>query len=122
MNKVRIAVIIAAVLFCFGYCPNSSATAQTQVRLEVLNPRGEIIPPPVFAPAARIVDFSDKKIAIYWNGKAGGNNFWDNVETLLKAKLPGIAIVRYSGPYDLGDVLAARIADETDGFLYGVGD
>ena len=41
---------------------------------------------------------------------------------ILKEKLPDTTILRYSGAFDLGDELAARMAGEVDAFLYGVGD
>jgi len=96
--------------------------ATRTVKLTVLNPRGEIAPPPIFAPQPRIPDLSGKKIGIYWNGKAGGNYFWNVIDQLLKEKLPAAAVVRYDGAYDLGDRLAAKMAKEVDVFLYGVGD
>jgi hypothetical protein len=92
------------------------------VLITVLNPRGEITPPPVSAPRRRIADLSGKKIGIYWNGKAGGNYFWNRVEKLLKERLPATTLVRFNGAYDIGDPLAARFSGEVDGFLYGVGD
>jgi hypothetical protein len=96
--------------------------ASSAVTITVLNPRGEITPPPLIAPSARIPDLANKKIAIYWNGKQGGDNFWSNVEALITLKLPNATVLRYSGPFDLGDAQAAKIAKETDAFLYGVGD
>ena len=92
------------------------------VTLEVLNPRGEIKPPPTFAPAPRITDLAGKKIGIYWNGKSGGNNFWDVAEELLKEKFPTATILRYKGPFDLGEKVAGTLAKEVDIFIYGVGD
>ena len=96
--------------------------AAAAVTLTVLNPQGEIVPPPLIVPSARIPDLTGRIIAIYWNGKEGGDNFWNGVETLLKLKLPNATVLRYNGPFDLGDAQAAKIARETDGFLYGVGD
>jgi hypothetical protein len=93
-----------------------------EVTLEVLSPRGEIIPPPILAPAPRVADLAGKKIGIYWNGKQGGNNFWDVVEELLKEKLPTARILRFRGPFDLGERLAGTLAKECDLFIYGVGD
>lgn len=93
-----------------------------ETALKVLNPRGEITLPPVAAPSGRLADLSGKKIGLYWNGKAGGNHFWNSVERLLKEKLPGSTILRYEGAFDLGDALAAKMARETDAFFYGVGD
>ena len=100
----------------------STTFAGAAVTLTVLNPRGEITPPPVAPPSARIADLTGKKIAIYWNGKAGGDNFWNNIEALVKEKLPNTLVLRYSGPFDIGDAQAAKIAKEADAFFYGVGD
>jgi hypothetical protein len=91
--------------------------AGAAVTLTVMNPRGEIGLPPIIPPSARIPDLIGWKIAIYWNGKAGGDNFWTNVESLVKQKLSGANVLRYCGTYDLGDSLAAKIAKESDAFL-----
>jgi len=96
--------------------------AGAAVTLTLLNPRGEIMPPPLIAPSARIPDLANRKIAIYWNGKEGGDNFWSDVEALIRLRLPNTTVLRYNGPFDLGDAQAAKIAKETDAFLYGVGD
>jgi hypothetical protein len=96
--------------------------AQAAATLTVMNPRGEITPPPVAPPSARIANLAGKKLAIYWNGKMGGDNFWNNVEALVKEKLPDTVILRYNGPFDLSDAQAAKIAKEADVFFYGVGD
>jgi hypothetical protein len=99
-----------------------AASAGAAVTLTVLNPRGEITFPPVAAPSTRMADLTGKRIAIYWNGKAGGDNFWSNIEALVKEKLPTAVVLRYNGPFDLGDAQAAKIAKEADAFFYGVGD
>ncbi len=96
--------------------------AHAAVTLEVLNPRGEIKALPSLAPSARVADLAGKKIGIYWIGKQGGNNFWDEVEVLLKAKFPRTQVVRYNGAFDLGADMAGKIAKECDAFIYGVGD
>ena len=100
----------------------SAMYADAAVTLTVLNPRGEITPPPLIAPSTRIPDLTGRKIAIYWNGKEGGDNFWSNIEEMIKLRLPNTTVVKYNGPFDLGDAQAAKIARETDAFLYGVGD
>jgi len=102
--------------------PVDSALAASQIALEVLNPRGEITLPPVSAPSRRIPSLKGKKIGLYWNEKPGGNHFWNSIEQLLKEKLPDTAVLRYSGAFDLGDDLAAKITKEVDAVLYGVGD
>lgn len=109
-------IVTAALILAVGCLTSGDVT------LEVLNPRGEIELPPVSAPGARITDLTGKKIGLYWNEKQGGNHFWNGIEQLLKQKLPETKVLRYSGAFDLGDELAAKIAKETDAFLYGVGD
>ena len=99
-----------------------AAPARGEVTLEVLNPRGEIAPTPIVVPSARLSTLAGKKVGIYWNSKAGGNNFWDVAEAELKKKAPGTTFVRYDGPFDPGDAKAAAMAKEVDGFFYGVGD
>ena len=113
---IGIFIITAALILAVGCLSSSDAT------LEVLNPRGEIELPPVSAPSARIADLTGKKVGLYWNEKQGGNHFWNGIERLLKEKLPETTILRYSGAFDIGDEKAAKIAKETDAFLYGVGD
>ncbi len=101
---------------------SGGAVSAQNVTLEVMNPRGEIPPPPHHAPAERVSDLDGKKIGIYWIGKAGGDNFWDGVEELLNERHPEATTVRYAGPFDLGDSEAARLAREVDTVFYGVGD
>jgi hypothetical protein len=118
--KKRTDWLLMRVFVVVGLCWVSPLLAE--VRLEVLNPRGEIKPPPTLAPAPRVTDLAGKKIGIYWNNKAGGNNFWDVIEELLREKFPTAKILRYEGPFDLGDRLAATLAKEVDTFVYGIGD
>jgi hypothetical protein len=105
-----------SMLITIGAIPSHAVT------LEVMNPRGEIPPPPFNAPAPRVGNLDGKRIGIYWIGKAGGNNFWDGVEELLNERYPNARTVRYEGPFDLGDARAAEIAREVDTLFYGVGD
>jgi hypothetical protein len=114
---------VMLLVFAFFACQavnNGSDTSE--VTLNLLNPRGEITLPPVSPPSKRIPDLRGKKIGLYWNEKPGGIHFWNGIEILLKRKLPDTTVLRYSGAFDLGDQMAARIVKETDAFLYGVGD
>jgi hypothetical protein len=113
--------LITGMLFVLG-CSAFNAGSPDTVSLEVMNPRAEIPPPPFSPPSPRVKELSGKKIGIYWLGKAGGDNFWDGVDELLKEKYPTATIVRYRGPFDLGDEMAARVSKEVDTVLYGVGD
>jgi hypothetical protein len=115
-NLILSSIVIAVFVLLAGYL------SAAEVKLQVLNPRGAITFPPVSAPSARIADLAGKKIGLYWNGKAGGDHFWNEIERQLREKLPKTEVVRYQGAFDLGDALAARITKETDAFFYGVGD
>jgi len=94
--KKRINLLLMVVSLLVTVCWVGPVAAQ--VSLELLNPRGEIKPPPTFAPTPRVTDLAGKRIGIYWNGKSGGNNFWDVVEEALKEKFPTATILRYKGP------------------------
>ena len=98
------------------------AAAAGAVTFRVLNPRGEIEPPPILAPTPRVAELAGKKIGLYWNGKGGTYVFFDTVEELLKEKFPTVTVLRYTGAFDPGDKLAAQIAKECDTFINGVGD
>src|SRR4030042_6679994 len=110
--KKRINWLLMGVALLVTFCWVGPVAAQ--VSLELLNPRGEIKPPPTFAPTPRVTDLAGKRIGIYWNGKSGGNNFWDVAEELLKEKFPTATILRYKGPFDLGEKTAGIVATEVD--------
>lgn len=96
--------------------------AAGSVTLKVLNPRGESDPPPNLAITGRVKDLAGKKIGLYWLGKPDGDVFFDRVQKLLEEKFPTATVLRYTGAFDIGDVLAAKVAKEVDTFVYGVGD
>ncbi len=98
------------------------ATVAGSVVFKVLNPRGEIEPPPSLAITPRLTELAGKKIALYSNGKGGTSVFFDTIEKLLKEKFPSTTVLRYTGAFDPGEILAARIAKECDAFIDGVGD
>jgi hypothetical protein len=90
--------------------------------LMVFNPRGEREAVPARGVSPRVAKLEGKRIGLYWNGKPDGDYFWDTIEELLKKKFPTARVLRYNGPGDLGETLAAKMAKEVDTFLYGVGD
>ena len=119
---IWVLMVIAGVSLLTGYWPISNLPAEAAVTLEVLNPRGEIEPPPTLAPKARVTDLAGKRVGLYWNGKVGTDVFFDTVETLLKEKFPTIKVLRYVGAFDPGDALATKMAKEVDTVINGVGD
>ncbi len=92
------------------------------ITLELLNPRGEIEPPPVFAPAPRVADLAGKKIGLYSNGKQGVDNLYTVIEELLKQKYPDVKTTRLTGAFEIRDDEASAWASEVDTFIYAVGD
>ena len=117
-------LLCAVLIFCgtMGIGQEASRSAGARVILEVLNPRGEIEPPPVSGLSARVQELDGKKIGLYDNGKDGFAEFLDEIERLLKEKLPTITVLRYNGAFDIGDVLARKMASEVDAFIYGSAD
>ena len=97
-------------------------TGKSGVELKVLHPRGERDPSQARGISPRMPELEGKRIGLYWNGKPDGDYFWDTIEELLKKRFPTSAVLRYNGPGDLGETLAAKMAKEVDTFLYGVGD
>src|SRR3990172_10344856 len=121
-NMNRLIKTMVTGIVCLPYLFAVAATKTDEVVIEVMDPRGEIPPPPFNAPAERISNLDGKTVGIYWIGKAGGDNFWDNVEALLNERYPNTKTKRYQGIFDLGDARAAEIAKEVDTVFYGVGD
>ena len=95
------------------------------IELKVVNPRGEIEPPPIFAPAPRLDTLSGKKIALVHNNKSGADTFLDAVEELLLKKYPDIEFIK---GYTTNPNLAREpefydeVAGKADGFIFGSGD
>jgi hypothetical protein len=100
----------------------SGSPSHGTVTLEVMNPRGVVVPPSVLPPTPRIAGLARKRIGLYWNGKAGADNLFDVTESLLKERFPTAEILRYEGPLEIGRPYADTIAKETDAVVYGVGD
>ena len=92
------------------------------VELEVLNPRGDIVPPPTHSPAPRISDLAGKRIGLYSNGKQGMDNFYAVIEELLKTRYPTSTITRLTGAFEIRDEDARVWVPEIDTFIYAVGD
>jgi hypothetical protein len=100
--------------------------AFAQVTLKVLNPRGEIEPPPVAGIRPRLRDLSGKRIALIDNTKAGARNFLNVVEELLKQRYP--TAIFLAPPKPEGRILQdtkewyPQVISQFDTFIFGVGD
>ncbi len=98
-----------------------------QTTIEVLNPRGEVPPPPEAGIRPRLTDLAGKKVALCENGKMGANVFFDAVEELLKQKYPTVTVLRMPKPqgsrfaFDAKDWYS-EVARQADAFLFGMGD
>jgi len=103
-----------------------AGTAAAQVTLEVMNPRGEIPPPPTVGLTPRGADLAGKKIVLIDNGKFGAQNFLDVVADMLKEKYPTATVVMYPKP--AAQTITAMpkwyptVKQQGDLFIFGVGD
>ncbi len=92
------------------------------VELELLSPRGEIEPPPVYAPNRRVEDLAGKRIGLYSNGKPGMDNFYSVLAELLKKRYPTATTTVLRGAFEIRDEEAKAWVSQIDAFIYGVGD
>jgi hypothetical protein len=115
---------LAAALATGSLC--LAAAASAQVTIEVMNPRGEIPPPPTIGINPRVPNLAGKKIVLVDNGKFGANNFLDVVAKMLKEKYPTATIVMYPKPaaQTITDMPKwyPTVAQQGDLFIFGVGD
>jgi hypothetical protein len=92
------------------------------VKLELLNPRGEIEPPPVYTPSPRIKELAGKRIGLYSNSKPGMDNFYAAIAEFLKKKYPTVTTLILKGSFEIRDEDAKTFASQIDAFIYAVGD
>jgi hypothetical protein len=103
-----------------------AGTAAAQVSLEVMNPRGEIPPPPTRGISPRAASLDGKKIVLVDNGKFGADNFLYVVAQLLKQKYPNATVVMDPKPsaQTITDLPKwyPTVKQQGDLFVFGVGD
>ncbi len=103
-----------------------AGTASAQVTLDVMNPRGEIPPPPTVGISPRVNALAGKRIVLIDNGKFGASNFLDVVAQILKQKYPTATIVMYPKPaaQTITDLphWYPTVKQQGDLFVFGVGD
>jgi hypothetical protein len=105
-----------------GFADAASATTT----IEVMNPRGEIPPPPTIGITPRVKSLDAKKIVLVDNGKFGADNFLAVVAAMLKQKYPTATIVMYPKPaaQTITDMPKwyPTVKQQGDLFIFGVGD
>jgi hypothetical protein len=127
MNKILRFFLVA--LFLMAFC--SLAAVAANVTLEVLNPLGEVAPPPTLGLNPRIPDLNGKTVALMDNWKTGGVYLQDRFEELLKKKFPAVKILRTTKPQGRqgggrliwsADAWYADVAKSADAFIYTISD
>jgi len=112
------AAVAASVVF--------AGPAAAQVTLEVMNPRGEIPPPPTVGISPRGAQLDGKKIVLIDNGKFGASNFLEVIALMIKDKYPTATIVMYPKPaaQTITDLPKwyPTVKQQGDLFIFGVGD
>ena len=103
-----------------------AGTATAQVTVEVMNPRGEIPPPPTRGISPRVGSLDGKKIVLVDNGKFGADNFLYVVAQLIKQKYPNTTVVIDPKPSAQTITDLPRwyptVKQQGDLFVFGVGD
>ena len=104
----------------------SGLRASGAVMLEVLNPRGEIPPPPTVGIQPRVAELAGKKIGLCDNGKFGAHHLLDNLETMLRQSYPAAIILRLPKPaaqtITLTEGWYPEVAAQVDTFVFATGD
>jgi hypothetical protein len=126
-KTLRIFLMAIFSMVCCSLLPALSA----EVTLEVLNPLGEVAPPPTLGLNARIPDLNGKTVALMDNWKTGGVYLQDRFEELLKKKFPNIKILRTTKPQGRqggGRLIYSAepwypaVAKAADAFIYTIAD
>ena len=104
----------------------SAGAASAQATLEVMNPRGEVPPPPTLGISPRVSSLDGKKIVLIDNGKFGADNFLEVVGKMLKDRYPTATIVLYPKPSAQTITNLPKwyptVKQQGDLFVFGVGD
>jgi hypothetical protein len=112
-------------------CIGAVSAISADVSLEVLNPLGEITPPPTCGISPRLPDLNGKTVARMDNWKSGGVYLQDRFEELLKKKFPGVKVLRTTKPQGKeggGRLIYSaepwypEVARTADAFIYTIAD
>jgi len=111
--------------------PAAAKSAPGNATVQVLNPVGQIEPPPTLGLNPRLSDLNGKTIALMDNWKAGGVYLQDRFEQLLKKKYPDVKILRTTKPEGRegggrlifsADNWYPEVASKADAFIYTIAD
>lgn len=121
----RIPVLLVGALLTVFFWPAGLASAE--VKLAVLNPRGEVQPPPAKGLQPRLASLDGKRIALLENGKMGSREFQDALEGLLKQRYPNVTVLRMPKPQGSRFAFDAKdwypeVARRADAFAYSMAD
>ena len=128
MEKALRCVVMALVSLV---CCSSFSAISADVTLEVLNPLGEVAPPPTLGINSRVPDLNGKTVALMDNWKTGGVYLQDRFEELLKKKFPDVKILRTTKPQGReggGRLIYSAeswypaVAKSADAFIYTLAD
>lgn len=105
----------------------SGGSASADVSLAVMNPRGDVSPPPPRALQPRLDSLDGQRIALLENGKTGAKEFMDALEELVHQRYPSATVVRIPKPEGSRFAFDAKewypeVARQGDAFAYGMGD
>ena len=104
----------------------AAATQGAAITLEVLNPRGEVPPPPTVGIQPRVKELAGKKIGLCDNGKFGARNLLDAIEAQLRQQYPTAEILRLPKPAAQTITLTPdwypEVAAQVDTFILATGD
>ena len=127
--KTRIPGLMAVLFLAAGV--SGMAEAQAPITLEVLNPLGEVIPPPTLGISPRPADLNGRTVALMDNWKTGGVYLQDRFEELLKQRFPGVKILRTTKPQGgqgggrliySAESWYPEVAQKADAFIYTIAD
>jgi hypothetical protein len=92
------------------------------IKLEIVNPRGEVEPPPTFITSPRVDKLAGKVIGLYSNSKPGMDNFYKAIEQQIKRRYPDTEIMVLRGGFEIRDEDVKSWLPKIDTFIYAVGD
>jgi len=125
--RCRTTVLTALAGAVLGISLWSAGPASADVKLAVMNPRGDVSPPLPHGLQPRLASLDGKRIALLENGKAGAKEFMDALEELLHERYPSVTVLRMPKPEGSRFAFDAKewypeVTRRGDAFAYGMAD